>query len=128
MFWTRFYELCDDMGLKPNPVAKELGISSGALTKWKKGISYPNGEILINIAKYFDCSLDYLVGLSEQKKSCECEIAYNDLKMLEKLHALPQDSQEEILYMINYKYDKHKNKEAEISSPSTSRKKHNLLA
>ena len=64
MFWDRFYELCCSKNTKPNPVAKELGISSAVLTKWKNGISYPNGEFLIKIAKYFNVTTDYLLGLT----------------------------------------------------------------
>ena len=35
MFWERFYNLCLQKNTKPNPVAKEIGISSGIVTKWK---------------------------------------------------------------------------------------------
>lgn len=106
MFWNRFYTLCNQKGTKPNPVAKELGISSAVLTKWKNGKSYPNGEFLIKIAQYFDCSIDYLVGLSDQRNSYGREITDLDMEILEKLHYLPEDSQDEIIHILNYKYDK----------------------
>ena len=61
MFWKRFYELCEKLNIKPNALAKEIGISSGILTKWKKG-TIPSGEMLIKIADYLDCSVDYLLG------------------------------------------------------------------
>ena len=61
MFWDRFYQLCIKHGTKPNPVAKDLGISSGVLTKWKSG-GIPNGETLSKIADYLDVSVDYLLG------------------------------------------------------------------
>lgn len=31
LFWNRFYDLCVKRGTKPNPVAKEIGISSAPL-------------------------------------------------------------------------------------------------
>ncbi len=61
MFWERFYELCLNLGTRPNPVGKELGISSGVITKWKNG-SVPNGDTLAKIADYLNCSVDYLLG------------------------------------------------------------------
>lgn len=61
MFWERFYSLCLNKQIKPNPLAKKLGISSGIITKWKDG-GIPNGETLIKIADYFNCSVDYLLG------------------------------------------------------------------
>ena len=46
-------------------VAKEIGISSGIVTKWKTVGSLPNGETLIKIADYLDCSVDYLLGRTD---------------------------------------------------------------
>ncbi len=128
MFWDRFYELCCSKNTKPNPVAKELGISSAVLTKWKNGISYPNGEFLIKIAKYFNCSIDYLVGLTDHQISHVREISPIDAEILEKLHSLPEDSQEEIIYILNYKYSKYKSREKENSLLSNTNEKKNLLA
>ena len=128
MFWDRFYELCCSKNTKPNPVAKELGISSAVLTKWKNGISYPNGEFLIKIAKYFNCSIDYLVGFTDHQISHVREISPIDAEILEKLHSLPEDSQEEIIYILNYKYSKYKSREKENSLLSNTNEKKNLLA
>lgn len=131
MFWERFYELCNSVGVKPNPIAKELGISSGVLTKWKSGTSFPNGTILIDIAKYFDCSIDYLVGLSNQKKSYNREFSSTDIDIIEKLHFLPKDGQDEIIHMINYKYEQYQKKRKRLSSNSGSETDdgfHNMLA
>ncbi len=63
MFWDRFFALCQRNGKKPNPVGKEIGLSSGIISKWKNG-GIPTGETLIKLARYFDVSVDYLLGLS----------------------------------------------------------------
>ena len=63
MFWKRFYNLCLRAGKRPNPIGKEIGLSSGIISKWKNG-GIPNGETLMKLAKYFDVSVDYLLGLS----------------------------------------------------------------
>lgn len=68
MFWNRFYALCLKNDIKPNPLAKELGISSGILTKWKSG-GIPNGETLTKIADYLNCSVDYLLGRTDEPSS-----------------------------------------------------------
>lgn len=68
MFWDRFYYLCKENKSKPNPVAKELGISSGIITRWKHGNTLPTGENLIKIANYFNVSIDYLVGRTDNPK------------------------------------------------------------
>ena len=64
MFWERFYALCVQAGQKPNPVCSTLGFSSATATKWKSG-SVPNGEALLKIAQYFDVSIDYLLGRTD---------------------------------------------------------------
>lgn len=41
------------------------GISKSSFYEWKRGQSLPTLEKLIKIAKYFDCSLDFIVGRTE---------------------------------------------------------------
>lgn len=119
-FWDRFLLLCIDKKMRPNPVAAEIGIASGTLTKWSKGISYPNGIMLIKIAKYFNCSIDYLVGISDQERPSNSEISSEELLFLKKLRSLPEDSQDEIIHMVNYKYDQYQKKRNRLSSTSES--------
>lgn len=73
MFWERFYSLCLKRGKKPNPVGKEIGLSSGIISKWKAG-GIPNGETLMKLSKYFDVSIDYLLGISPQIEIKETDI------------------------------------------------------
>ena len=61
MFWERFVQECEKKGLKPNPAAKEMGISSASVTKWSNGV-IPRGNTLDKIASYFGVSTDYLLG------------------------------------------------------------------
>ena len=68
MFWKRFYNLCMRSGKRPNPVGKEIGLSSGIISKWKNG-GIPNGETLMKLAKYFDVSVDYLLGRTDNPNS-----------------------------------------------------------
>lgn len=64
MFWNIFIDLCEKKNIKPNPLAEIIGVSSGVVTKWKKG-AMPNLEALIKIADYFDVSVDYLLERTE---------------------------------------------------------------
>lgn len=68
MFWDNFYKLCINKGSKPNPVAKELGISSATLTKWKDG-TLPNLSTAIDIAEYFNVTMDELINGPSSKCS-----------------------------------------------------------
>lgn len=66
LFWERFYNRCLLKGTKPNPVAKEINISSGIVTKWKNDGTLPNGETLLRLADHLDCSVDYLLGRTDE--------------------------------------------------------------
>ena len=61
MFWENFIELCAKHNTKPNPVATALGISSGAVTKWKQKNATPSDVTLKKIADYFDVSVERLL-------------------------------------------------------------------
>ena len=61
MFWDVFSDLCEKNNIKPNPLAEKIGVSSGVVTKWKKGC-VPSTDALLKIADYFDVSIDYLLG------------------------------------------------------------------
>lgn len=60
-FWETFYNLCTENGTKPNPVAKEIGVSSATVTKWKNGAT-PSYETARKIADFFSVSVSYLMG------------------------------------------------------------------
>ena len=62
-FGERLKELRIEKGLKQKEVAKALNISSIALLHYEKNQREPSFDLLIDIAKYFNTSLDYLFGL-----------------------------------------------------------------
>ena len=62
MFWKLFSQLCNERDIKPNNVAKLLGIASGTVSGWKLKGQTPQENNLIKIANYFGVSVDYLLG------------------------------------------------------------------
>lgn len=88
MFWAVFESLCEGEGRKPNPVAKELGIPSGSLTKWKNG-ALPSTENLIKISSHFGVTIDYLLT----GNSMLVELDPIDQAWLDLIHNLPEDAQ-----------------------------------
>lgn len=67
MFWEIFLKECKNTGIKPTPATKKIGVSHGTVTAWKQG-TLPNIETMIKIAEYFDCSIDYLIGRTAERK------------------------------------------------------------
>lgn len=60
MFYTRFKELCDENGVRPTAVMRELSISPSSPGRWKAG-SVPYGATVRKIADYFGVTTDYLL-------------------------------------------------------------------
>ena len=46
-------------------LSKATGISTGNIGDWKKGRSAPSASALIVLADCLDCSIDYLLGRTE---------------------------------------------------------------
>lgn len=67
MFYERFYRLCVEKGKFPHVVGQELNISPGTITSWKQRGGFPNGNTLIKLADYFNCSVDYLLGRTKNR-------------------------------------------------------------
>ena len=67
MFWNSFIAICNDNNTTPTATVKALGISLGSVTKWKNG-AQPNSTTLKKIADYFNVSVEYLKGETEQKE------------------------------------------------------------
>ena len=44
-------------------LAKALGVSKGIISLWENGLREPSMTNLIALAKFFEVSIDYLVGL-----------------------------------------------------------------
>ena len=49
-------------------LSEHLGCSIQAVYQFKKGISAPKHENLVKIAKFYCCSVDYLLGLTDSKQ------------------------------------------------------------
>lgn len=65
MFHEIFIKDIQKKGITAYKVAKETGISQGLMNEYKNGIKTPTVQNIIKIADYLDCSIDYLVGRTD---------------------------------------------------------------
>lgn len=65
IFGERLKELRIEQGKTQAQVAEDLGISSVAYLHYEKNQREPSFDLLVNMAKYFNVSLDYLFGLDD---------------------------------------------------------------
>lgn len=57
-----------DNNITQKELAKQIGISERGIIRYEIGERNPTIEIIIAIADFFDVSLDYLVGRSDDPK------------------------------------------------------------
>ena len=65
IFGTRLKELRTERRLTQAQISAELGIHSVTYLHYEKNQREPSLELLVTIAKYYDVSTDYLLGLSD---------------------------------------------------------------
>ena len=64
MIGKNIAELRKAKGVKQDAVARFVGVSAQAVSKWENG-GVPDTELLPRIAEFFNVSSDYLLGLQE---------------------------------------------------------------
>ncbi len=61
----RLKELRTEKRIGQIQLAKETGLSKSAIARWELGISEPTASALVALAKYFNVSVDFLLGLTD---------------------------------------------------------------
>lgn len=62
---AQFKRIRMEMGLTQRQVADGIGVAEQAYQRYEYGRTIPSAHVLIALADYFDVSLDYLVGRSD---------------------------------------------------------------
>ena len=102
--FKRLKDLREDHDLTQSEMADILGVKRSAYSLWELGINIIPLKKLVLFADYFKCSLDYVLGLSNQKRSYELveginlKIVGNNIKKIRINNKL---SQENIASLLN---------------------------
>lgn len=68
MKYQRIADLREDEDLKQDTVAKLLGTSQTQYSRWERGEREIPFHHVITLAKHYNVSLDYIAGLTNDKK------------------------------------------------------------
>lgn len=105
-FQDRFSELLSENDLSRLKLANAIGISSTTINGYFNNNYYPSIDIAIKICNYFNCSLDYLLGLSDELTNND----KNNNSFINNFHDLIRESKQSIsstlkaLNMSEYNY------------------------
>ena len=69
--YKRIKDLREDSDLNQTQIAKMLGMSQTGYSKYETGENDLPTEVLIKLAKFYNTSIDYLLGQTDKKERYE---------------------------------------------------------
>ena len=69
MFVKRLDQLVNEKGIKRSKFLSDLKLNKNSFINWEKRKNIPDGITLYEIAKYFDVSMEYLIGATNEHRS-----------------------------------------------------------
>lgn len=67
-FSYRLIVLMEDFNMTQIDLSRKIGISNVTISRYLSGDRVPRLDVIARIASVFDVSIDYLLGISDQKK------------------------------------------------------------
>ncbi len=72
------FKIIAEKGITQSKLAEDTSISTGNISDWKKGKSMPSAIKLDELATYFDCSVDYLLGRTDKPTKPTNNVSVNN--------------------------------------------------
>ncbi len=91
-----------DLHLTQEDIAKYVGVTRAAVSKWEKGLSYPDITLLPKLATFFNMSIDTLLGYEPQLTKERIEKMY--MEFAEKFATEPFEEVEKQLEQVINEY------------------------
>ncbi len=97
-------ELRAEKNATQDEIAKQLGVKRYTYAKWEQGRAEPSIIDLINLSKIYNCSIDYIVGNSDDfdiiSTSKNLNLTSNESEMLSHFRLLSADLQREAIGFV----------------------------
>lgn len=88
---NRIAELRKTHGLSQTELAKQLGIAQNTLSQYENEYRTPTSRVIMNIAKIFDVSTNYVLGYPEpSKKSNDSSFSLSNVTKVEQAYSTDQ--------------------------------------
>lgn len=105
ILYLRVEELCATNEISITRLEKECGFSNATIKKWKD-ISIPGIDKVQKIAKYFNVSTDYLLGISDIPTPADELLGDNDIITLQRAKSkMSSVDRERMMQMLKIAFD-----------------------
>lgn len=102
MFYERFERLCRERGYTPSGAVVAIGRSKNLAAKWKATNATPSAEVLRDLAKLFDVSVEYLLGKDDGMAARQEMFDNVDMRVLfDAARGIPRSKLYETIAMLN---------------------------
>lgn len=106
---NRVRELRKERKMRQTELAAKMNVSQQTISRIEKGDNLLPADILVNLAKYFGVSTDYILCVSDTRRTTEFQIEYNQIteknydlcRVYERLNSTSQD----LLYKLAEELD-----------------------
>ena len=118
MIGNRIKNRRKELNITQTQIQEQTSISSGNLSCIENGKYLPSATALIELSNILDCSIDWILtgNSSISKNSSISDIGEDDYKLLELFHGMSEDDQEDMMMMIQVKYNRnHRTREQKSS-------------
>ena len=95
MIEKRIKQLREESSLSQKELSKIIGVSQQTIGSWEVGRTSPDPILIGKLADYFDVSVDFLLGRTDQRKPCSStELTKKDKKEIDEyIKSLEEDAE-----------------------------------
>lgn len=98
----RLRELRAEKNISQRKMAEMFSVSQGTYNNWEQGNTQPSIEQLIELARFFSVSVDYLIYNSDDEGYIKIQevMSRDDIATLHTVNTLPEDSKQLLMDFI----------------------------
>lgn len=111
MFQISLKQLREDRGLSQSQLAKELGVSQSTVGNWESGAREPNFSTTQQIADFFNVSVDYLLGNTDEPRTLDQQLEGIDFALFGEVHELTDEEKQDVINFAKFIKSQRKNAE-----------------
>ena len=94
----RLKELREEKGVSQEELARAISSDPRSISRWELEQNAPTLPFVIALAKYFDCSLDFLAGLTDEfGHSVPSDLSDKERKILKLFGSLTESEQDKLI-------------------------------
>ena len=119
----RLKDLRIEKNLTQEKLASNFGLTYSNIGEWERGKSEPSIEMIIKLADFFKCTVDYLLGREDDFGNVTVvdterdSLSYLEKRLLTAFAKLDVDEKDKLIYDAEYFAGKHDAKNPALKKP-----------